>query len=130
MLFAYSMIGLTIAATLVPLMPSYQTATLMFMPQIIMAAGQTALAPVAMINITPDQIRGQVTAVYFFVISLTGYTLGPTSVALITDFVFKDESLITYSISIVSLVVGVIGTYAGFKSLNYFRKQPTIADSN
>jgi MFS family permease len=130
MLFAYSMIVLTIAATLVPLMPSYQTATLMFMPQIIMAAGQTALAPVAMINITPNQIRGQVTAVYFFVISLTGYTLGPTSVALITDFVFKDESLITYSISIVSLVVGVIGTYAGFKSLNYFRKQPTIADSN
>jgi len=130
MLFAYSMIVLTVAATLVPLMPSYQTATLMFMPQIIMAAGQTALAPVAMINITPNQIRGQVTAVYFFVISLTGYTLGPTSVALITDFVFKDESLITYSISIVSLVVGVIGTYAGFKSLNYFRKQPTISDSN
>ena len=130
MLFAYSMIVLTVAATLVPLMPTYQTATLMFMPQIIMAAGQTALAPVAMINITPNQIRGQVTAVYFFVISMTGYTLGPTSVALITDFVFKDESLITYSISIVSLVVGVIGTYAGFKSLNYFRKQPTISDSN
>jgi len=130
MLFAYSMIVLTIAATLVPLMPSYQTATLMFMPQIIMAAGQTALAPVAMINITPNQIRGQVTAVYFFVISMTGYTLGPTSVALITDFIFKDESLITYSISIVSLVAGVIGTYAGFKSLNYFRKQPTITDSN
>lgn len=130
MLFAYSMIILTVAATLVPLMPSYQTATLMFMPQIIMAAGQTALAPVAMINITPNQIRGQVTAVYFFVISMTGYTLGPTSVALITDFIFKDESLITYSISIVSLVAGVIGTYAGFKSLNYFRKQPTITDSN
>jgi MFS family permease len=124
------MIILTVAATLVPLMPSYQTATLMFMPQIIMAAGQTALAPVAMINITPNQIRGQVTAVYFFVISMTGYTLGPTSVALITDFIFKDESLITYSISIVSLVAGVIGTYAGFKSLNYFRKQPTITDSN
>ena len=130
MLFAYSMIVLTVAATLVPLMPTYQTATLMFMPQIIMAAGQTALAPVAMINITPNQIRGQVTAVYFFVISMTGYTLGPTSVALITDFVFKDESLITYSISIVSLVAGLIGTYAGFKSLNYFRKQPTISDSN
>ena len=128
MLFAYSMIILTIAAVLVPLMPNYQTATLMFMPQIVMAAGQTALAPVAMINITPNQIRGQVTAVYFFVISMTGYTLGPTSVALITDFVFKDESLITYSMSIVSLVVGLIGIYAGFKSLNYFREQPTIID--
>ena len=130
LLFAYSMIIMTVAATLVPLMPSYQTATLMFIPQVIVAAGQTALAPVAMINITPNQIRGQVTAVYFFVISLTGYTLGPTSVALITDFVFKDESLITYSISIVSLVVGLIGIFAGFKSLNYFREQPAIVDTD
>ncbi|MDG2230032.1 MAG: MFS transporter [Gammaproteobacteria bacterium] len=130
MLFAYSMIILTVAAVLVPLMPSYQTATLMFIPQIVTAAGQTALAPVAMINITPNQLRGQVIAVYFFVISMTGYTLGPTSVALITDFIFKDESLIMYSMSIVSLVVGLIGIYAGFKSLNYFREQPTIVDAN
>ena len=130
MLFAYSMIILTVAAVLVPLMPNYQTATLMFIPQIVTAAGQTALAPVAMINITPNQLRGQVTAVYFFVISMTGYTLGPTSVALITDFIFKDESLIMYSMSIVSLVVGLIGIYAGFKSLNYFREQPTIVDAD
>ena len=130
MLFAYSMIILTVAAVLVPLMPSYQTATLMFIPQIVKAAGQTALAPVAMINITPNQLRGQVIAVYFFVISMTGYTLGPTSVALITDFIFKDESLIMYSMSIVSLVVGLIGIYAGFKSLNYFREQPTIVDAD
>jgi MFS family permease len=130
MLFAYSMIILTVAAVLVPLMPSYQTATLMFIPQIVTAAGQTALAPVAMINITPNQLRGQVTAVYFFVISMTGYTLGPTSVALITDFIFKDESLIMYSMSIVSLVAGLIGIYAGFKSLNYFREQPTIVDAD
>ena len=64
-LFAYSMIVMTLAAALVPLMPSYQLATLMFVPQIIMAAGQTALAPVAIINITPNQIRGQVIAIYF-----------------------------------------------------------------
>ena len=95
-LFAYSMIVMTLAAALVPLMPSYQLATLMFVPQIIMAAGQTALAPVAIINITPNQIRGQVIAIYFFVISMAGYTLGPTSVALLTDYVFQDESLIRY----------------------------------
>jgi len=49
---------------------------------------------------------------------------------LITDFIFKDESLIMYSMSIVSLVVGLIGIYAGFKSLNYFREQPTIVDAD
>jgi len=104
------------------LMPSYQLATLMFVPQIIMAAGQTALAPVAIINITPNQIRGQVIAIYFFVISMTGYTLGPTSVALLTDYVFQDEGLIRYSISIVALVAGTIGVFAGFKCIPHYRK--------
>ena len=121
-LFAYSMIVLTVTAALVPLMPSYQLATLMFVPQIIMAAGQTALAPVAIINITPNQMRGQVIAIYFFVISMTGYTLGPTSVALLTDYVFQDEGLIRYSISIVALVAGAIGTFAGFKCIPHYRK--------
>ena len=116
------MIVLTVTAALVPLMPSYQLATLMFVPQIIMAAAQTALAPVAIINITPNQIRGQVIAVYFFVISMTGYTLGPTSVALLTDYVFQDESLIRYSISIVALVAGAIGAFAGFKCIPHYRK--------
>ena len=121
-LFAFTMIILTIAAALVPLMPTYQLATLMFVPQAIMAAGQTALAPLAILNITPNQLRGQVTAIYFFVISMTGYTLGPTSVALLTDYVFKDESLIAYSMAIVSLVVGIIGIFAGFMGVKPYQK--------
>ena len=121
-LFAYTMIVLTIAATLVPLMPTYQLATLMFVPQAIMAAGQTALAPLAILNITPNQLRAQVAAIYFFVISLTGYTLGPTSVALLTDYVFMDESLISYSMAVVSLIVGVIGIFAGFMGIKPYRK--------
>ena len=121
-LFAYSMIVMTLAAALVPLMPSYQLATLMFVPQIIMAAGQTALAPVAIINITPNQIRGQVIAIYFFVISMAGYTLGPTSVALLTDYVFQDEGLIRYSISIVALIAGTIGVFAGFECIPHYRQ--------
>ena len=116
------MIILTIAAALVPLMPTYQLATLMFVPQAIMAAGQTALAPLAILNITPNQLRAQVAAIYFFVISLTGYTLGPTSVALLTDYVFKDESLISYSMAVVSLIVGVIGIFAGFMGIKPYRK--------
>ena len=121
-LFAYTMIILTIAAALVPLMPTYQLATLMFVPQAIMAAGQTALAPLAILNITPNQMRGQVTAIYFFVISMTGYTLGPTSVALLTDYVFQDESLISYSMAVVSLIVGLIGIFAGFMGIRPYRK--------
>ena len=53
---------------------------------------------------------------------MTGYTLGPTSVALLTDYVFKDESLIAYSMAIVSLVVGIIGIFAGFMGVKPYGK--------
>ena len=61
---------------------------------------------------------------------MTGYTLGPTSVALLTDFVFQDEALITYSISIVSLVVGTIGAYAGFKGVKHYKEYLSKTDLN
>ena len=53
---------------------------------------------------------------------MTGYTLGPTSVALLTDYVFKDESLISYSMAVVSLIVGLIGVFAGFMGVRPYRK--------
>ena len=121
-LFAYCTVVMAISASLVPLMPTYQLATLMFLPQIIAAAAQTALAPIAIINITPNQIRGQVTAIYFFVISMTGYTLGPTSVGLLNDYFFKDEGMIRYSMTMISIIVGVIGIIAGFQCIKHYRK--------
>ncbi|GIT35500.1 MAG: hypothetical protein Ct9H300mP4_18190 [Gammaproteobacteria bacterium] len=93
---------------------------MMFVPQIIMAAGQTALAPVAIINITPTKSEDNFIAIYFFVISMAGYTLGPTSVALLTDYVFQDESLIRYSISIVALIVGMLVCFSGFKCIPHY----------
>ncbi len=124
-LFAYCFIIMAVSASLVPLMPTYQLATLMFLPQIITAAAQTALAPIAIINITPNQIRGQVTAIYYFVISMTGYTLGPTSVGLLNDYFFKDESMIRYSMTMVSITVGIIGIISGFKCIKHYRKHIT-----
>ena len=53
---------------------------------------------------------------------MTGYTLGPTSVALLTDYVFKDESLISYSMAVVSLIVGLIGIFAGFMGVRPYGK--------
>ena len=48
--------------------------------------------------------------------------MGPTSVALLTDYVFKDESLISYSMAVVSLIVGLIGVFAGFMGVRPYRK--------
>jgi hypothetical protein len=36
--------------------------------------------------------------------------------------VFKDESLISYSMAVVSLIVGLIGVFAGFMGVRPYRK--------
>jgi MFS family permease len=59
--------------------------------------------------ITPNEMRGQINAVYLFSISVIGGGLGPTVVALITDFVFVDESMLRYSMALFAAVVGPIG---------------------
>jgi MFS family permease len=59
--------------------------------------------------ITPNEMRGQVSAIYLFGISVVGGGLGPTAIALITDFVFQDEAKLGYAMALFAAVVGPIG---------------------
>ncbi len=56
--------------------------------------------------ITPNQMRGQVTALFLFVFNVIGFGLGGTVVASFTDFVFGDESLLRYSMAATSALLG------------------------
>ena len=50
----------------------------------------------------PNSMRGQASAVYLFVITMVGLGIGPTAVALGTDFVFGDDNALRYSLLIVT----------------------------
>jgi len=58
------------------------------------------LAPVAIQAMTPNQMRGLISALYLFTINIFGLGLGSTSVALITDFIFADEAKVGWSIAV------------------------------
>jgi MFS family permease len=74
------------------------------------AAGMSAPGQNSAIQIiTPNEMRGQVSAVYLFGISVIGGGLGPTAIALITDFVFQDEMKLRYAMSLFAAIVGPIG---------------------
>ena len=64
-------------------------------------------APAAIQEIVPPRMRGQASAVYLFVISLLGLAAGPTAVALATDYLFRSEALVRYSLVLVA-VVGLV----------------------
>lgn len=54
-------------------------------------------------DVVPGEIRGQVTAFYQLVANIGGLGIGPTLVALVTDHVLGDESLLNVSMLIVAL---------------------------
>lgn len=89
---------LLVAATLMP------TAWLAL---IVLAAGMYVatwhgVAGAALQLITPNEVRAQITAVYFFVANLIGLGLGPTAIASVTDFIFADDSALRFSIALVA----------------------------
>lgn len=62
--------------------------------------------------ITPNQMRGQVTALFLLVFNVIGFGLGGTVVASFTDFVFGDESMLRYSMAATSALLGPISIVA------------------
>ena len=53
----------------------------------------TAMALNALLAITPSQVRGQITALYYIVISLSGLFLGPSTVGYLSTNVFGEDEL-------------------------------------
>lgn len=80
------------------------------------------LAAAAIQEITPNEMRGQASAVYLFFLNLIGLGLGPTAVALLTDYVFQDEGMLRYSILIIALCSAVLATFCFWKCLVPYRK--------
>lgn len=53
----------------------------------------SAMALNALLAITPSQVRGQITALYYIVISLSGLFLGPSTVGFLSTNVFGEDQL-------------------------------------
>lgn len=51
--------------------------------------------------ITPGNLRGQMMAVTLFCISVIGGSIGPVAVASLTQYVFRDEDMVGYSMAVV-----------------------------
>jgi MFS family permease len=59
------------------------------------------VGPQAVNQVTPNQYRAQVSAVYLFVVNALGLGVGPTVVPLLNDHLFHDPSKIRFSLIIV-----------------------------
>lgn len=84
---------MVIAATAILLMPNAQLAFVLIGLATIGIGAVTASGMIALLDITPGQIRGQVVAIYLMIISLSGLLLGPTTVGLLSTRYFGEGNL-------------------------------------
>jgi MFS family permease len=89
-----------------PLMPSpYLALTLGAINSFILSMGagpQNAALQV----LVPNPMRGQVTALFLLLMTLIGGGFSPTLIALLTNYVFHDESMLRYSILVTNATLG------------------------
>jgi MFS family permease len=109
-------------------MPTPELAVMMLIPATIGGAVPTATAGAALMMIVPNQLRAQTTAIYYFVINVLGLTIGPLAIAMFTDSVFQNESMLRYSISIVSGGAGVVALGFLIANIKHFRASVIEAD--
>ncbi|SDI51688.1 Sugar phosphate permease [Paraburkholderia steynii] len=70
-------------------------------------------------DVVPNQLRGQAAALNYIWTGIIGLSLGPTSVAMVTQYVLKDSSLLGDALAIVVVplsVVGFLACYLGQKN--------------
>ena len=85
-------------------------------------------AAAAFQELTPNQMRGQVTAIYFFCVNLAGIGLGPTVVALFTDRVFGNDTSVYLSCAIVPTIMTPIAAVLLWLSLKPFARATSEAE--
>lgn len=101
-----------------PLLDNAVMVSVLMAPTVFFLSMPFGVAPAAIQEIMPNSMRGQASAIYLFVITLIGLGLGPTAVALVTDFVFASDQALRYSLLIVTalaVVSSIILLWMGLK---------------
>ena len=117
MFLSIALIPTSIAA---PQMSSHVMALALLSVTVFFQASYMGVAAAAVQMVTPNQMRGQATAVYMFATNMLGLALGSTLVAVLTDFVFVDEGALMHSLSVISAVLLPMAAWMFWQGLNAF----------
>jgi MFS family permease len=80
----------------------------------------------AISEVTPGALRGQVSAMYYLVMSFVGLAAGPLSVALCTDYLFQDPKRVGDSMALVSAIIAPAAALLLWPALPHFRHWASV----
>ena len=75
----------------------------------------------ALQQFTPNEMRGQISALYLFFVNIIGIGMGPTLIALTTDHAFGDDAMLRYAMSLVAGAAALLATLSLALGLSAFR---------
>ena len=102
------------------LAPNAVVATVSYIPLLFFGCMWIGLGPAAIQEMMPNAMRGQASAVYLLCSSLIGPGVGPTAVALLTDYYFHNDLAIGYSLLIVRVIGSLLGAALLWLGLKQF----------
>ena len=112
--------GGIIPALLFSSMPTLGSALAMLALAFYFASFPMAPSAAGLQMMAPNRMRAQATALFFLAMNLFGITGGASIVALITDYVFQDVTMVGYSMSITCAMAGLLGALVLWWGLKYF----------
>lgn len=108
-----------------PLMPTAELALALMAIGTLVGQASQGVMLAALQDVTPNQLRGQVTAVSLLAVNLIGMGLGASVIAAITDFGFGDENALRYSIAIAGAITLPMIITIIMMGMNVYRKALT-----
>lgn len=122
-------IVMTPPAIFATLVPDPHVTLLLVTPVTALSYGLFAVIPGILHAITPNEMRGQVGALFSFFNSVIGTMLGASMVAMLTDFVFRDPLALGRSMATVSVLVLPGSALLLASSLKHFRRSVDAASA-
>lgn len=119
---AAALIGLAALPTGVAvfLMPDATLATVALALYVFVASAFPGLGPSAVQQVTPNELRGQMSALMLMSTNLLGIALGPLSVAALTTLVFRSDAALGPSLAI------TIALFAGLAAVSLWGVLPAM----
>ena len=115
-------LGVVIPGALFSSLSGLHITLLMYGIAMFFASFPMATSAAALQLMAPNQMRAQVTALFFLSLNLLGITGGSTFVALCTDYLFKNDAAVGYSMSLIGASSGFIGAILLFWGLKHYAK--------
>lgn len=114
-------IAVIVPAAVGPLLPDANLALLVVAPTTFLQNAYFGVAIASLQLIAPNQMRAMISAVFLFVANLLGMGIGPSAVALLTDFVFQHDQAVRHSLALLSAVAYPIAALIFWRGLKHYR---------